>query len=155
MARFLAAALLGAAVMLAEGPTSGFPTEDDAEAAALDPDIVAGKAAIERKDWETAIAVLASAALRDTRNADIESYLGFAYRKAGRLDEAFRHYARALALSPRHRGAHEYVGEAFLIVGDLARAEEHLAALRKICLIPCEEVDELAEKIEKYKAANR
>ena len=96
-------------------------------------------------------AALSSAALRDTRNADIQNYLGYAYRNAGQLDAAFVHYERALALSPRHRGAHEYVGEAYLIVNNLAKAEEHLAALQQICLIPCEEFEELKEKIEAHK----
>src|SRR5215813_7594319 len=117
----------------------------------LDPDFVAGKAAIEAKEWETAIKSLSSAALRDTRNADIQNYLGYAYRHAGQFDLAFRHYQRALQLNPRHRGAHEYVGEAYLMVHKLAKAEEHLAALQKICLIPCEEYEDLKKKIAEYR----
>ena len=73
---------------------------------------------------------LSSAALRDTRNADIQNYLGYAYRNTGQLDAAFRHYERALTLSPRHRGAHEYVGEAYLIVNNLAKAEEQVGGRR-------------------------
>ena len=91
------------------------------------------------------------AALRDTRNADIQNYLGFAYRNAGNLDLAFRHYEKALQLSPRHRGAHEYVGEAYLMAGNLAKAEEHLAALRAICLIECEEYEDLKAKVAAYR----
>jgi len=121
----------------------------------LDPDYAVGKAAITAKNWEVAIRSLSSAALRDTRNADIQNYLGYAYRNAGQLDAAFRHYERALTLSPRHRGAHEYVGEAYLIVNNLAKAEEHLAALQQICLIPCEEFEELKEKIEAYKRSGK
>jgi tetratricopeptide (TPR) repeat protein len=150
----LGAALLAAALLSSPLPAPGAPGDDE-EAGALDPDLVAGKAAIEAKEWRRAIAALSSAALRDTRNADIQNYLGFAYRNAGQLDDAFRHYARALALNPRHRGAHEYVGEAYLMVGDLAKAEEHRAALEAICLIPCEELDELREKIEAHKGAAR
>jgi len=29
------------------------------------------------------------------------------------MKQAFEHYERALKLNPRHRGAHEYVGEAY------------------------------------------
>jgi len=121
----------------------------------LDPDYAVGKAAITAKNWEVAIRSLSSAALRDTRNADIQNYLGYAYRNAGQFEAAFKHYERALALSPRHRGAHEYVGEAYLMVNNLAKAEEHLAALQEICLIPCEEFDELKEKIEAYKRSGK
>ena len=123
------------------------PTDDDPAAAGLDPDYAAGKAAIEAKDWTTAVKALSSAALRDTRNADIENYLGYAYRHLGQMDLAFKHYQRALQLNPRHRGAHEYVGEAYLIVNDVAKAEEHLAALERICLLPCEEYEDLKKAI--------
>ena len=144
-----AAFTLAAALLL---PAHADPTEENPGAAELDPDFAAGKKAIEAKDWRAAIKSLSSAALRDTRNADIQNYLGFAYRNSGDLDSAFRHYERALLLSPRHRGAHEYVGEAYLMAGNLAKAEEHLAKLREICLVPCEEYDDLRKKIEEYRA---
>jgi len=117
----------------------------------LDPDYAAGKAAIAAQDWPGAIKALSSAALRDTRNADIQNYLGYAYRHTGQLELAFRHYERALQLNPRHRGAHEYVGEAYLMVNDLARAEAHLAALERICLIPCEEYEDLKKAVADYR----
>jgi tetratricopeptide (TPR) repeat protein len=47
---------------------------------------------------------LSSAALRATKNADIQNYLGYAYRHTGQFERAFKHYRRALQLSPRHRG---------------------------------------------------
>ncbi len=118
---------------------------------AVDPDFAAGRAAIEAKDWQAAIRALSSAALRDTRSADIQNHLGYAYRHTGQMELAFKHYGRALQLNPRHRGAHEYVGEAYLIVNDPARAEEHLAALEKICLIACEEYNDLKKAIAEYR----
>ena len=145
---------VAAALVLAlwAGVAAGAPSDDDEYA---DPDYAAGKAAIEAKDWTAAITALSSAALRDTRNADIQNYLGYAHRHTGRLDLAFRHYARALQLDPRHRGAHEYAGEAYLLAGDVAKAEEHLAALRRICVIPCEEFADLAKASEAYRAARK
>jgi Flp pilus assembly protein TadD len=148
----IAVALIAVAwLALWPGTGAADPAEDDAAATKLDPDYAAGKQAIDAKDWSTAITSLNSAALRDTRNADIQNYLGYAYRNAGQLDLAFRHYQRALQLNPRHRGAHEYVGEAYLSVNNLAKAEEHLAALHKICLIPCEEYADLKQKIAEYR----
>jgi tetratricopeptide (TPR) repeat protein len=126
-------------------------TDETPAAAKLDADYAAGKKAIESKDWSAAIKSLSSAALRDTRNPDIQNYLGYAYRNAGQIDLAFKHYERALQLNPRHRGAHEYVGEAYLLAGNLAKAEEHLAALQKICLIPCEEYGDLKKEIDAYR----
>jgi Flp pilus assembly protein TadD len=126
------------------------PTVED-KGAAVDPDFAVGRAAVEAKDWPAAIRALSSAALRDTRNADIQNYLGYAYRHTGQLDLAFKHYERALQFNPRHRGAHEYAGEAYLMVNDLAKAEEHLGALQTICLIPCEEYEDLKKAIADYR----
>ena len=146
----LAAALL-VGVALYATPALADPTDEEAESARIDPDYAAGKKAIDAKDWTTAIRTLSSAALRDTRNADIQNYLGFAYRNAGQMTQAFEHYERALKLNPRHRGAHEYLGEAYLLDDNLQKAEEHVAALRAICLIPCEELEDLQAKVSAYR----
>ena len=148
----LTSALMGAALTLVAGVVVADPSEETPGAAALDPDYAAGKKAIEARQWEAAVKSLASAALRDTRNPDIQNYLGYAYRNLGEFDLAFKHYGRALELSPRHRGAHEYVGEAYLMNGNLAKAEEHLSALQRICLLPCDEYEELRKKIAAYRA---
>ena len=145
----VAAALLG---LMPGRPSAAIadPTEQD-KASAVDPDFAAGRAAIDAKDWQAAIRAFSSAALRDTRNADIQNYLGYAYRHTGQMDLAFKHYERALQLNPRHRGAHEYAGEASLMVNDLATAEAHLSALKSICLIPCEEYSDLEKAIAEYR----
>jgi len=117
----------------------------------LDPDHVRGKQAIESKDWSAAIRSLSAAALRDTRNAEVQNLLGLAYRNSGQLDLALDHYRRALRLNPRHRRAHAYMGAAHLSMSNLARAEENLAALEQICLIPCEEYDDLKKAMESYR----
>jgi tetratricopeptide (TPR) repeat protein len=123
---------------------------ESADWAALDPDFATGKRAIVAGDWNGAIKALTSAGLRDDRNADIQNYLGYAYRRLRQLDPAMLHYQQALTLNPRHRSAHEHLGEAHLVQGDLIKAEEHLAALERICLIPCEEYDDLKRAIAEY-----
>ena len=123
---------------------------ESADWAALDPDFAAGKRAIVAGDWNGAIKVLTSAGLRDDRNADIQNYLGYAYRRLRQLDEAMRHYQQALKLNPRHRSAHEHLGEAYLVQGDLTKAGEQLAALERICLIPCQEYDDLKRAMAAY-----
>jgi len=143
--------LLAATLALFAPAAPAVDTEDDSTAAERDSDFAAGKKAIEWKDWAAAIKAFSAAALRDPRNADIQNYLGYAHRSSGQMELAFKHYARALELNPRHRGAHEYVGEAYLMVGELPKAEEHLAALQKICLIPCAEYTELKKQIEVYR----
>jgi len=123
----------------------------DADWAELDPDFAAGKRALAAADWNAAIASLKLAALRDPRNADIQNHIGYAYRRLRQLDPAFAHYRRALALDPRHRSAHEHMGEAYLVTGDPAKAEEHLAMLENLCLIPCVEYRDLQQAIAAYR----
>jgi Flp pilus assembly protein TadD len=127
------------------------PAEETPGAASASSDYALGKRAVEAKDWASAIHLLSRAEVQDDRNPDLENLLGYAYRNIGRLDDAFRHYQAALRLNPRHRGAHEYIGEAYLLVNDLPKAEEHLAALKQICLIPCEEYEDLAKAIDAYR----
>lgn len=139
------AAFAGAAV-----PCQAVEEDDDLEAL-RDPDYAAGRKASAARDWNAAIGFFSAAALRDPDNADIQNSLGYAHRKAGKLELAFKHYKRALELNPRHRGAHEYIGEAYLIAGDLASAQKHVEALRKICLLPCEELADLEREITAYR----
>ena len=54
-------------------------------------------------------------------------------------------------LNRRHRSAHEHLGELYLVLGEPAKAEQQLATLEDICLIPCEESDDLKRAIAAYK----
>ncbi len=118
--------------------------------APLDPDFAAGKRALAANDWNGAIKALSSAALRDTRNAEIQNHLGYAHRRLRQLDAAFMHYRLALTLNPRHRSAHAHLGEAYLVVGNVTEAEQQLAALERICLIPCGEYEDLKQAITEH-----
>jgi hypothetical protein len=123
----------------------------DADWAKLDPEFAAGKKALVAEDWDAAITTLKSAALRDPRNPDIQNYIGYAYRRLRQLGPAIGHYQQALIINPRHRSAHEHLGEASLVLGEPATAEQHLAALEDICLIGCDEYDDLKRAITAYK----
>jgi Flp pilus assembly protein TadD len=131
------------------------PYEDNPSAAVSDPDYAAGKAAMDKKNWPEAVKRFQQAALRDPDSADLHNYLGFAYRNLKQMDLAFKFYKRSIELNPRHRGAHEYIGEAYLMVNDLASAEKHLAALRNICLLPCEELADLEKAVKAYRAKGK
>jgi tetratricopeptide (TPR) repeat protein len=123
----------------------------DAEWAQLDPDFKAGKRALAAEDWNGAIAAFELAALRDPLNADTQNYIGYAYRRLRQLGPAIGHYQQALMLNPRHRSAHEHLGEAYLVLGEPAKAEPLLRALESLCLIPCEEYDDLKRALAAYK----
>ena len=70
----------------------------------------------------------------------------------GQLPLAFTNYQCPLQFDPRHRCAHEYIGEPYLMANDLTKAEKHRAALQRICLIRCEEYDDLKKAIVEYRA---
>ena len=142
-----AAAVLPASDALAAGSSS---STSNASSQADQRNIERGKQAIEAGDWERAASFLTRAAEANPRNADVFNLLAYSYRHLGRLDDAFENYGRALDLDSKHLGAHEYIGEAYLIVGDLAKAEQHLAILTEICA-SCEETEELAEAIAHFK----
>jgi tetratricopeptide (TPR) repeat protein len=93
--------------------------------AQLDPDFAAGKKALAAEDWNAAIVALKLAVLRDPRNADIQNYIGYAYRRLRQLGPAMGHYQQALMLNPRHRSAREHLGELYLVLGESNKAEEH------------------------------
>lgn len=152
MRKVCTAVLSAAALLSLTIPASAEPYESKPDAAARDPDYMAGKEAVDRKDWEEATRRFERALVRDPDNADLHNYLGYANRNLKRYDLAFKYYKQAIALEPRRRGAHEYIGETYLITGDLSGAEKHLAALRDICLLPCEELDDLDRAVKAYRA---
>ena len=132
-------------------PAHADPAETDPDLAATDSDYAAARKAIVAREWEGAIAGLRKAEVRHPDHADLQNYLGYAHRNLKQLDAAFRHYRRAIELEPRHRGAHEYIGEAYLMVGDVPGAEKHLAALLEICRLPCEELADLERAFAKLR----
>jgi Flp pilus assembly protein TadD len=148
----VAALLLAAwALGVSPLPACADPAETDPDLASRDEDYAAARKAIAARQWEEAIARLRKAEVRHPEHADLQNYLGYANRNLKRFDAAFRHYKRAIELDPRHRGAHEYIGEAYLMVRDVPNAEKHLAALRAICLLPCEELTDLEKAFAAYR----
>jgi tetratricopeptide (TPR) repeat protein len=117
-----------------------------------DSDFARGRAAIDRKDWNGAIASFEKVVAQDGKNADAYNWLGYASRKSGKLDAAFKYYDKALSIDPKHKGAYEYQGEAFLMAKQLDKAESNLATLAKLCNSSCEEYQDLKEAIADYKA---
>jgi Flp pilus assembly protein TadD len=151
-AAFIGAGLLSVAIAALAPVAAADPYEADPDLAARDEDYAAGRRAVEKKDWAEAARLFQRAELRHPDHADLQNSLGYSYRNLKQYDLAFKHYRRAIALNPRHRGAHEYIGETYLMTGDLAGAEKHLAALKEICLLPCEEQKDLERAIAEYRA---
>jgi len=136
--------------LLAAGMDSGTPPN----AKPVDPDYESGKKEVAAQNWSAALDSFGRVAAREPNNPDVQNYLGYVNRKSGNLDQAFKYYNEALRLDSGHRGAHEYIGEAYLMVNNLPKAEEHLARLNKLCFLPCSEYSDLKKAVEKYKSTH-
>jgi Flp pilus assembly protein TadD len=144
--RLLCAALL----LLALGPTRAADTPSDTPSK---DNLGPARAQIAAKNWVGAIDELKR--VNAPGSADWNNLMGYSLRKAKSPDyvaaESF--YTEALRIDPKHRGALEYSGELYLILGDLPKAEQRLSALDKACTLPCEEYTDLKKAVARFKAA--
>ena len=135
----LCAALAAPATAVADANVTAPPVNN--------PDFEMGMQAVQAKDWATARYHLDIAAAAEPANPDILNLLGYTYRNQKDYVLAFKYYHEALRLNPDHKGAHEYIGEAYVLTGDKAKARVHLQALERICGQQCEEYIDLARAI--------
>lgn len=113
--------------------------------------LATARAAIQRKNWNSAIRELEVLVRREPNNADAHNLLAYSLRNIGEYKRAQEHYEQALKLNPNHLGAHEYYGELYLKLHQPDNARKHLATLERLCGKNCEEYKDLAEAIAKYK----
>jgi len=114
----------------------------------------AGRKALERQEYVTAVAEFERAVVADPRNPDAYVLLGQAHRRLGMPGRALKYSRLALELRPNHPPALMLRGEAYLDQGQLAPAEEALARLRARCAGQCGPADELGRSIDRFKARN-
>ena len=150
-------ALLRALILALFLAPSAARAADSAPAVASDPVMDNVSQAIAAKDWPRAQAALRDALAASPGNADYHNLYAYSIRKGAKPDMSlvFKHYNEALRLDPKHRGAHEYIGEAYLMVGNVPKAKEHLSALDKLCFFPCGEFTDLKKAIAQYEAGKR
>lgn len=145
--------------LFAAAPALADPGDRDAlrDGPAQDPVLEKVLAANAQRDWPRAQAILREALAKDSANADYHNLYAYAIRKGANpnVDLVFKHYNEALRIDPKHRGAHEYIGEAYLMVGNLAKATEHLAALDRLCFFGCDEYSMLKKAIAEFEAKQK
>ncbi len=107
---------------------------------------------IAAKDWTGAIKALQ--AVPREGDADWHNLLGYSLRRQATPDlaNAERHYLEALRIAPDHKGANEYLGQLYVMKGDLAAARQRLGVLEKLCPSGCEERSDLQAAIDKAPA---
>ncbi len=150
--------VLIAGLLLAAGPAlsagGGGSSSSNSAGYERDKDYIKAADLAEKGRYDQAIPLLEKYVAENPKSADGFNYLGYSHRKLGRFDEALANYQMALKLQPQHRGANEYLGELYLEMGDLAKAEERLEVLDDACFFGCEEYTELKEAISDYKVRN-
>ena len=122
------------------------PTKPDDYSAALK--------LIHQERYADAMPYLDKAVAQHPHNADILNYLGYTHRMVGDFPGSLAWYQKALTEDPRHKGAHEYLGELYLNMRDVASARAQLAELVRLCPDNCDERDTLTKSIDTYVAAN-
>jgi len=69
---------------------------------------------VEKQNFDAALGLFERANKSRKNDAEILNMLGFTQRKVGRLDDAFKSYAKALDIQPEFPQAREYLAEAHL-----------------------------------------
>jgi len=128
------------------------PKEPEKKSSTADQPLEQARAAIARQDWTAAQALARQAVERQPQNADAHNLYAYSLRKGPnpQMDLVFRHYNEALRLDPLHRAAREYLGEAYLMTGNVAKAKDLLAELDSLCKAGCVEQAELKRSISTF-----
>jgi Tfp pilus assembly protein PilF len=151
----LAALSFGLAASAFAAGGGGGGGADTPAAKPADSNYTRAKAMIEARDYANALPLLQQVVTKDPRNADAYNLMGFATRKSGNASGSLQYYQQALAIDPRHLGAHEYIGEAYLMLDQPAQAEQHLARLDSLCVFGCAEYRLLKTAVANYKAGKK
>ena len=119
-----------------------------------DADMEQLQAAIDRADWPRARELARADVEKNPSSADYHNLYAYTLRKGPNpeMDLVFKHYNEALRLDPKHKGATEYLGEAYLMIGNLDKAKQQLRALDDLCFFSCKETAMLKKAIADYEA---
>ena len=110
---------------------------------------------IDKNNFKKSLKVLKGLTKREDLSgfrADIYNLLGFSYRKLKKpdLDKSFAAYMMALEIDPDHVGAHEYLGELYLMKGNKNKSLEILAKLELMVGTSSQEYLDLKKAIDLY-----
>ena len=153
--RTLLISIATAALLAAAGSAFAMGGNNDAPAKKVDPNYARAKAMIDAADYKGGAQLLLQVVEKEPRNADAYNLLGYATRKSGDANGALPYYNQALTIDPKHLGAHEYVGEAYLMLGRVQEAEQELVRLDSLCVFGCTEQKTLKAAIASYKAGKK
>jgi Flp pilus assembly protein TadD len=114
-------------------------------------EMMAARNHIKAERYKDAIPQLQKVIAQQPQNTDAWNLLAYSQRKMDDLTASLENYKKALSIDPSHKDAHEYLGELYLRMGDLAKAEKQLKRLDNLCFFGCDQLDELKSAIAAYK----
>ena len=148
MKQILAVLTIGILAMTGTAQAAGSSDAPEAKDLA---EMVQARDMIKGEHYNQAIPLLNKVIAQQPKNADALNLLAYSQRKTDDVQASLANYKKALAIDPSHKDAHEYIGELYLRMGDLANAEKHLKRLDNICFSGCEKFNELKAAITAYK----
>ena len=83
----------------------------------------------------------------DDNNPSALNGLGYTHRKLGQLDRGIGYYKLALAIDPDYLLAREYLGEGYVMAGQIDLAKQQLSQIKQRCGTTCKEYRLLARAI--------
>jgi len=85
--------------------------------------------------------------IKNQHQAKVLNSIGYSTRKLGNVDKGIDYYRQALAIDPNFTKARQYLGEAYLQKGDVAKAKEQLMEIADRCGGPCDDYELLVKAI--------
>jgi tetratricopeptide (TPR) repeat protein len=111
-----------------------------------------GKEKNAQKKFKSALESADQATRLDDKYHEAWNLVGFASRKLGDYDRALKAYDRCLSLKPDYTPAREYLGEAYVELGNMKKAREQMVWLEH--LNATDDLKTLKGLIEGYEAAH-
>jgi tetratricopeptide (TPR) repeat protein len=111
-------------------------------------ELATGKSDSAKKRFGKALKKFKEATEIDPSYYQAWNMVGFCSRKSGDLKRSFEAYAKCIEIEPEYAPAHEYLGEAYLMAGDPAKAKEQLLWL--VSRKSKDEIATLTQSIEAY-----
>ena len=85
--------------------------------------------------------------IKDRHKPNVLNLIGYSTRKLGDIDKGIDYYHQALAVDPGYTKARQYLGEAYLLKGDVDKAKEQLMEIADRCGGPCDDYELLVAAI--------
>ena len=108
--------------------------------------------AIKIKNCPKAIDLLLKIIKGYPEDPEAYNFLGYSLRNINKLEDAVTYYKIALNLDPNHINAHEYIGQTYLLLGNLDMASYHLSRINEICSDPCEKQTNFLKRSKNFKS---